>query len=174
MPTTPARVPPAAAAPHDPALTTHPTPECSDLPSGWPASPSLTCGNPHTERRAYTDLNRLKGQAVSSVTAPLRAPGAQNSRPAWCPSPAHTSLWPQTLSSLRKPPTDSFPAALTSVQAEPAGGGHGTLRVANTRPAPCCTAAARFPRMLAWSLPPSRPRAPSSLWTRALLASKAA
>merc|ERR1711924_513624 len=65
------------------------------------------------ERPTYTNLNRLLGQIISSLTAPCVSTvrltwTSRSSRPTWCPTRGSTSCLPRTRrSSRRRRPTTS-------------------------------------------------------------------
>ncbi|EPQ16136.1 Putative tubulin-like protein alpha-4B [Myotis brandtii] len=72
---------------------------------------NISHGNLDIERPAYTNLNGLITQIVSSITASLRFDGALDVdlielQTNWCPISASTSLWAHMpLSSLLRKPT---------------------------------------------------------------------
>merc|ERR1712039_267109 len=95
-----------------------------------------------------TNLNRLIGQIVSSITASLRFDGALNVDL----TEFQTNLVPY--------PRIHFPLATYAPV------------TASTWPAACCTEVTSSPRMSTPPSPPSRPRGPSSSSTGAQLASR--
>ncbi|XP_037679604.1 LOW QUALITY PROTEIN: putative tubulin-like protein alpha-4B [Choloepus didactylus] len=156
--------------PYNSILTTHTTLEHSDcaFTVDNEAIYDICRRNLDIERPTYTNLNRLIGQIVSSITASLRFDGALNVdltefQTTLVPYPASTSPWPPTRRSSppRRPPTSSCPW-----QRSPTPASSTTLTTARTWPAACCTGGTWSPRTSTRPSPP-RPSAPSSPWTGA-------
>ena len=119
------------------------------------------------ERPTYTNLIRLIGQIVSSITASLRFDGALNvnltefqTRPTWCPIFVSIFLWSLTLrlSQPRRPTTSNFQWLKWQMHAlnQPIRWWNAIHVTESTWLAACCIAAMLFRRMLMQQLPPSK------------------
>ncbi|XP_036209891.1 LOW QUALITY PROTEIN: putative tubulin-like protein alpha-4B [Myotis myotis] len=161
--------------PYNSILTTHTTLEHSDCAFmvDNEAIYDICRRNLDIERPTYTNLNRLIGQIVSSITASLCFDGALNVdltefQTNLVPYPASTSPWPPTpqSSQLRRPTMSSCPwlRSPTPALSLPTRWSSVTLAMASTWPAACCTGGMWSRKMSTRPLPPSRPSAPSSLW----------
>ncbi|XP_024619523.1 LOW QUALITY PROTEIN: putative tubulin-like protein alpha-4B [Neophocaena asiaeorientalis asiaeorientalis] len=169
--------------PYNSILTTHTTLEHSDCAFmvDNEAIYDICRRNLDIERPTYTNLNRLIGQIVSSITASLRFDGALNVdltefQTNLVPYPASTSPWPRTPQSSRpRRPTMSscpWPRSPTPASSRPTRWSSVTLVTASTWPAACCTGGTWSPKTSMRPSPPLRPSAPSSLWIGARLGSR--
>nr|XP_060483324.1 LOW QUALITY PROTEIN: putative tubulin-like protein alpha-4B [Panthera onca] len=166
--------------PYNSILTTHTTLEHSDCAFmvDNEAIYDICRRNLDIERPTYTNLNRLIGQIVSSITASLRFDGALNVdltefQTNLVPYPASTSPWPPTpRSSQRRRRTTSsclWPRSPMPVLSRLTRWSSVTLGTASIWPAACCTGGTWSRKMSTQPSPPSRPSAPSSLWIGAQL-----
>merc|ERR1711971_1012785 len=158
--------------PYNSILTTHTTLEHSDCAFmvDNEAIYDICRRNLDIERPTYTNLNRLIGQIVSSITA------SPSSRPTWSPTLGSISpLSPMLLSSLLRRLTTSssaWPRSPTPASSRPTRWSSATPAMASTWPAACSTGAMSSPRTSMLPSPPSRPRGASSLSTGVQQASR--
>merc|ERR1712178_380491 len=150
--------------PYNSILTTHTTLEHSDCAFmvDNEAIYDICRRNLDIERPTYTNLNRMIGRIVSSITASL------SSRLTWCPTQGSTSPWsPMPPSSLLRRLTMSSSVWLRSPMpalSQLTRWSSVILVMASTWPAACSTEEMSCPRMSMLPSPPSRPRGLSSLW----------
>merc|ERR1712191_333 len=169
--------------PYNSILTTHTTLEHSDCAFmvDNEAIYDICRRNLDIERPSYTNLNRLIGQIVSSITASLRFDGALNVdltefQTNLVPYPRiHFPLVTYApVISAEKAYHEQLPLAKspTLASSQPTRWSNATLVTANTWPAACSTVVMSFPRTSTLPLLPSRPNVPSSSSTGAPLASR--
>merc|ERR1712238_341805 len=169
--------------PYNAILTTHTTLEHSDCAFmvDNEAIYDICRRNLDIERPTYTNLYRLIGQIVPSITASLRFDGALNVdltefQTNLVPYPRiHFPLVTYPPSShLRRLTMNSFRwrRSLMLALNLPIKWSSVIPVMASTWPVASCTEAMLSPRMSTLPLPPSRPSAPSNLWTGVPLVSK--